>query len=187
VNVFIQKASGAFTGWLGDGPWRAKSILAALAVVIAGVGIWFHGLSSNPPAGETRSAITSSSVTTPSSTASTPAGSHRNWSKPFPFYVRMSASYVAGFCIGWFFRKLTRLILVVVALVVALLALGKFAGCDTTRMQEQVKRDGEWAQHETTTAENYLRHVLPSATTGGVGVFLGFRRRSKAGTSEPAA
>jgi uncharacterized membrane protein (Fun14 family) len=96
----------------------------------------------------------------------------------------MGASYVAGFCIGWFFRKLTRLILVVGGLVIALLAFGKFAGCDTTHTQEQVKRDTEWAQHEAATAKDYFEHLLPSATTGGVGIFLGYRRRNKAGVVE---
>jgi uncharacterized membrane protein (Fun14 family) len=99
----------------------------------------------------------------------------------------MGVSYVAGFCVGWFFRKLTRLILVVGALAIALLAYGKLTGCDVTRTQEEVKQGGEWAQHEATTAEDYLKHVLPSATAGGVGIFLGFRRRSKAAASKPVA
>jgi uncharacterized membrane protein (Fun14 family) len=98
----------------------------------------------------------------------------------------MGVSFVAGFCIGWFFRKLTRLILVVGALVIALLAYGKLAGCDMTHTQVRVKRGGEWAQHEVTAAEDYLKHVLPSATAGGVGIFLGFRRRGKAATPEAA-
>ena len=97
----------------------------------------------------------------------------------------MGASCVAGFCVGWFFRKLTRLILVVGALVIALLAYGKLAGCDTTHAQEQVKRGGEWAQHEATAAEDYFKRLLPSATGGGAGIFLGFRRRNKASAAKP--
>lgn len=73
---------------------------------------------------------------------------------------------MAGYFIGWFFRKLTRLIMVVVALVIALLAYGKLAGCDMTRAQEEAKRGGEWAQHETATVENYLKSILPSAAAG---------------------
>jgi uncharacterized membrane protein (Fun14 family) len=133
-----------------------------------------------------KAATNALSITSPNPSSAL-AGAHWNWSKPFPIYGRMGASYVAGFCIGWFFRKLTRLILVVSALVIALLAYGKLAGCDMTHTQEQVKRGGERAQHETTTAENYLKHMLPSATAGGVGVFLGFRRRSKVSTAKPPA
>jgi hypothetical protein len=63
----------------------------------------------------------------------------------FHFYVRMGASYVAAYCIGWLFRRLMRLILVVCALAIALLAYGKFAGWDMTHAQERVKHSGEWA------------------------------------------
>jgi len=185
MNTITQKMLGVFTSWSGDGPWRSKSVLAALAAVLAGMGIWFHGLSNNPPAGETGSAITNASVTTPAATASSPTGSHRDWSKPFPFYVPMGASYVAGFCIGWFFRKLIRMIVVVTALVVALLVLGKFAGCNVTPAQERVKQTGEWAQHEATTVEDYLMKLLPSAGAGGAGAFLGFRHRSKTAGLQP--
>lgn len=186
MNMLFQKISGAFDGWAGDGPWRSKSVLAALAVVVVGLGFWFSDIKNNPPPNETDNAVTNAPGNTPPNPAGAPAGTHWNWGKPFPGYVRMGASYVAGFCIGWFFRRLTRLILVVGALVIALLALGKFAGCDTTRAQEQVKRGGEWAQHEVTAVEVYFKQLLPSATAGGVGTFLGFRRRSKAAPPKPA-
>ena len=187
MNVFFQKALGVFTSLGGDGPWRSKSVLAALAAVVAGLGLWFSDIKNAPPSDVTSNVTTNAPGITSPNPSSAPAGAHWNWSKPFPFYVRMGVSYVAGFCIGWFFRKLTRLILVVVALVIALLAYGKLAGCDTTHAQEQVKRGGEWAQHEATAAEDYLKHVLPSATGGGAGIFLGFRRRSKAGAAKPPA
>jgi hypothetical protein len=70
--------------------------------------------------------------------------------------------------------------------VVALLALGRFVGCDTTHTQEQVKHTGEWAQHEVTAAEDYLEYLLPSVGAGAVGTFLGFRRRGKAAAPKPA-
>jgi uncharacterized membrane protein (Fun14 family) len=179
VNVLLQKVTGVLSTLVVDGPWRSKSVLAALAAVLAGVGIWFHGLSSNPPAGETGNAVTNASVTTPAGTAIAPTGSQRDWSKPYPFYVPIGASYVAGFCIGWFFRKLIRVILIVTALVITFLALGKFAGCNVAPAQQRFKQTGEWAQHETASAEDYLMKLLPSAGAGGAGAFLGFRRRSR--------
>jgi uncharacterized membrane protein (Fun14 family) len=187
MNVFLQKTLGVTTRWFGDGPWRSKSVLAALAVVVVGLGFWYSDIKKGPPQDQTSSTVTKAPGITPSNSTTTPAGSHWNWGKPFPGYMRVAASYVAGFCIGWFFRKLTRLILVVGALLIALLAFGKFAGCDTTRTQEQVKRGSEWAQHEATAAKDYFKNLLPSAAAGGAGTFLGFRRRSKAATPEPAA
>ena len=187
MNLFSQKTVTTLANQAADGPWRAKSVLAALAVVVVGLGFWFSDIKNHAPQSETNSTAVKASGAAPSSIASAPAGSHWNWGNPFPLHVRLGLSYVAGYCIGWFFRKLTRLILVVVALVIALLAYGKLAGCDMTHMQEQVKRGGAWAQQETTTAENYLKHMLPSATAGGTGIFLGFRRRGQAATPKPAA
>ncbi len=186
MNLFVQKARGIFTSLGADGPWRSKSVLAALAAVVAGLGLWFSDIKNSPPQNETINAVTNAPGITSPNPAVTPAGAHWNWSKPFPFYVRMGVSYVAGFCIGWFFRKLTRLIMVIGALVIALLAYGKLAGCDTTHEQEEVKRGSEWVQHEATATKDYLMHLLPSATAGGAGIFLGFRRRNKAVPAKPA-
>jgi len=157
-----------------------------LAVVVLGLGFWLSDIKNSPPSNETGSTAASAPGIMPSNPTSAAAGSHWNWSEPLPFYVRMGVSYMAGFCIGWFFRKLTRLILVVAALIVTLLACGKLAGCDTTHAQEEVKRGGAWAQHEATAARDYLLQVLPSASAGGAGIFLGFRRRSQATAPKPA-
>ncbi len=51
------------------------------------------------------------------------------------------------YCIGWLFRRVLRLILVVSVLAIALLAYGKFTGWDMTHTQEQVQHSGEWARH----------------------------------------
>ena len=187
MNLFVQKARTVFTSLGADGPWRSRSVLAVLAVVVAGLGLWFSDIKSGPPSNVTGNAATNAPGITSPNPSSAPARAHWNWSKPFPFYVRVGASYVAGFCVGWFIRKLTRLILVVGALVIALLAYGKLAGCDTTPAQEQVKRGDEWVQHEATAAEDYFKRLLPSATGGGAGIFLGFRRRNNAVPTKPAA
>jgi uncharacterized membrane protein (Fun14 family) len=187
VNVLLEKAAGALPNWVSDGPWRSKSVLAALAVAVVGLGFWCTDIKNGAPQGETGNPAAGAPGITPSGPAGAPAGAHWNWGKPFPLHVRLGVSYVAGYCIGWFFRKLSRLILVVSALVIALLAYGKLAGCDMTHAQEEAKRGGEWAQHEAAAAKDYLMHVLPSATAGGAGTFLGFRRRSKAVASQPPA
>jgi uncharacterized membrane protein (Fun14 family) len=186
VNTFAQRAYSLLFGWAGDGPWRSKSVLAALAAVLVGLWSWCSDLKNSSPQPEANVVATNAAVITPANPAAVPAGTHWNWSKPLPAYVRLGASYVAGFCIGWFFRKLIRIVVVVAALVIALLVFGKYAGCDTAPAQERVKRGGEWAQHEATVTQDYLMHLLPSATGGGAGIFLGFRRRSKSSTPQPA-
>ncbi|HEV2435484.1 MAG TPA: hypothetical protein VG077_05745 [Verrucomicrobiae bacterium] len=180
VQAFLQKASGILINRISDGPWRSKSVLAALAVVVAGLGIWVSEIKNGPTQSEAGSTVAPAPAVTP------PATGHWNWSKPFPFYVPMGVSYAAGFCIGWVFRRLIRIILAFTALVITLLALGKFAGCDVTPAQERVKHTSNWVQQEATTAKDYLQHLLPSVGAGGVGTFLGFRRRGKAAAARPA-
>jgi uncharacterized membrane protein (Fun14 family) len=179
VNGFSQSARNVVANWFGDGPWRSKSVLAAIAVIAVGLGLWVSNIKNNPPPDETNQATTNAPSITPLD-----SGSHWNWSKPFPVYVRMGASYVAAYCIGWLFRRVMRLILVAGVLVIALLAYGKFAGWDMTHTQEQVKQGGEWARHTATAEKDHLKGLLPSATAGAVGMFMGFRRRNQAGTGQ---
>lgn len=181
MNGFSQSARSIAATWFGNGPWRSKSVLAALAALVAGLALWISDIKNNPTPDETNPASVNPSETTPSD-----SGTNWNWRKPFPGYVRVSASYVAAYCIGWLFRRVLRLIFVTGALVVALIGFGKFAGWDLTRTQEQITRSGEWARHEATTTKDQLSSLLPSATAAGIGMFLGFRRRNKARISDPA-
>jgi len=188
VNTFAEKAGGFVTGLINDGPWRSKSVLAALVAVVVGLWFWFSDIKNPPPQNAANNPTTSAPSNTTTNPPDDSAGSHWNWGKPFPIYTRMGASYVVGFCLGWFFRKLLRLIVVVVAMAVALVALGRYVGLDTTHTQEEVRRGGRWAEHEVVTMEDYVKHLLPSAATGGFGTFLGFRRRNKtAVATEPPA
>lgn len=182
MNVFAQKAFGLAAGWAAEGPWRSRSVLAALLAVVVGLGSWFSDLGKSPPSTVADRGSAAVEIGAPSNPVAAPTAARLNWRKPLPAYARLGASYAAGFCLGWFFRKLTRLILVAGALVIVLLAYGKYAGLDTTHAQAEVKRGDAWAQHEAATAESHLRHLLPSAAGGGLGTFLGFRRRNKSAT-----
>ena len=171
MNEFPQTARRVYVDWFGDGPWRSKSVLAALVIVVAGFGFWISDIKPKSPPDNT--------VQTSDAPKVTPLDDHWNWNKPFPFYVRMGASYVAAYCIGWLFRRVLRLILIVSVLVIALLAYGKFVGWDTTSTQEKVKQSGKWVRHTATAEKDYLKSLLPSATAGAVGMFMGFRRRNR--------
>ncbi len=183
-----QQTSSVFAGWFENGPWRSKTVLVALAVTVIGLWFWYSNIRNSPPPIESdKAAAKSNESTSVGAAGASPSAAPSKWSKPFPGYVRMSLSYAAGYCIGWLFRKLIRLILVVFALAIALLAYGKFAGFDLKHTQEQVKRGGEWAENEATTAKDYLKHLLPSAFAGGIGTFAGFLRRNRASRTRPAA
>ncbi len=182
VNGFSQSARNTAANWFGNGPWRSKSVLAALAAVGVGLGLWVSDIKNGPPQNEAGQATTNAPAITPSAAANTSTSvTQWNWSKPFPLYVRMGASYVAAYCIGWLFRRVVKLILVFSVLAIAVLAYGKFAGWDMTHTQEQVKQGGEWARHTAATEKDRFKSLLPSATAGAVGTFIGFRRRNQAG------
>ena len=188
MKRIFQSARSVAANWFGDGPWRSKSVLAALAAVLTGMGLWFAEIKNGPPLNAEDSATTNApAITSLDPTSPPPVGTQWNWSKPFPGYVPAGASYVAAYCIGWVFRRLLRIILVISVLVLALLGLGKFAGWDLKHTQEQIKRGGAWARHEATTEKDYLKSLLPSATAGGIGIFMGFRRRNRAVAPEPVA
>jgi uncharacterized membrane protein (Fun14 family) len=188
VNDFSQKAGGVFTEWFANGPWRSKTVLVALALAVVGLWFWYSDIRNSLSLNESVPAGTKTTEPAPASPAGAPqADSPSKWSKPFPWYARMSFSYVGGYCIGWLFRKVLRLILLVIALAIALLAYGKFAGFDLKHTQEQVKQGGAWAQREATAVKDRFKHLLPSATAAGVGIFLGFLRRNRPTESKPAA
>jgi uncharacterized membrane protein (Fun14 family) len=182
MNALAQKILDGFTGWFGNGPWRSKSVLAALAVVVVGLGFWISDIKTKPQQNKTEQTTTDAPKITPLD-----SGSHWNWSKPFPFYVRMGASYAAAYCLGWLFRRVLRLILVVSVLAIAVLAYGRFAGWDMTRTQEKVTHSSEWARHTATAEKDHLKHLLPSATAGAAGMFMGFWRRSQTRVAHPVA
>jgi uncharacterized membrane protein (Fun14 family) len=179
MNPILSKEVGAVRGWAADGPWRSKSVLVAVVAILVGGAAWFSDVKKAAPQNMNANAVTNAQATMSTGAGGATGGAQWNWHRPLPIYVPVCISYVAGFCIGWFFRKLLHIVVVVVALIVGLLALGKHVGWDTTAEQEKVKHGGEWVQHEVTATENYLRHLLPSAAGGGAGAFFGFRRRSR--------
>jgi uncharacterized membrane protein (Fun14 family) len=178
MNSLSPKISDGLADWVGNGPWRSKSVIASLVVVVAGLVFWISDIKPKPAQSQPEQTMTDAPKITP-------LDDHWNWRKPFPFYVRMGASYAAAYCIGWLFRRVLRLIVVVSVLAIALLAYGKLVGWDMTNTQEKVKQSGEWVRTAANTERDHLKHLLPSATGGAVGMFMGFRRRSRAAGNEP--
>jgi len=154
-------------------------VVAALAVVVVGMGFWCSDAVKGRPA--VRPGITASDTGNPGAT-----GAPSNWSKPVPGYVRMCVSYVGGFFIGWTFRRFLKAAVAGAVLIIALLALGRHVGWDTTRAQEQVKQSRAWIQREATETRDYLKGRLPSAAAGSTGMFFGFRRNRKTTASQPS-
>ena len=165
VLVFGAAAAG------GDGPWRARTVLLALFVVVVGLGFWVRDAAKGPPPS------TATHVMTPTEKASS-AGAW-DFTQPVPGYVRICASYIGGFFIGWAFRRFIRVALALCVMAALLVGLGKYAGWNTSSAETKVKESATWVQHEAAAAREYLKGLLPSASAAAVGAFLGFRRKGK--------
>lgn len=177
-----EKSTSTVASWFSNGPWRSRTVMIALLVTLVGLFFWMgdakDGTRSDGNAPETtnRPAVTQTNPL-PNST-----DSDWDWNTPLPGYAKFSASYIVGCCVGWFFRRVTRLILVVGGIAVALLAVGHFVGLETGRAQDEVKKSSEWTKRTMETAKDSLAFAVPSAAGFGVGMFMGFRRRCIQGT-----
>ena len=153
-----------------NAPWRAKSVLLALMVVIVSGGLWIRGaLKKQFTAPEQN--------TTATTVTNTPPAQASKVNQPLPLTLRAGLSYIGGFLIGWTFRRFVRLAVVLTAMVILLIGLCKYAGCDTGATQVKVKESSMLLQREAKAARDYLKHLLPSASAAAVGTFLGFRRK----------
>jgi uncharacterized membrane protein (Fun14 family) len=150
-----------------NAPWRAKSVLLALMVVIASGGLWIRGALK-------RQFTAPQQNTTATAATHTPASS---FNQPLPLTFRAGLSYIGGFFIGWTFRRFVRLAVVLSAIVILLLGLSKYAGCDTATTKAKIKERSILLRGEAKAARDYLKHLLPSASAAAVGSFLGFRRK----------
>jgi uncharacterized membrane protein (Fun14 family) len=180
MSPLAQRILGSLFGAAaagGHGPWRAKTVLLALFVVVVGLGLWVRDVAKGPPPS------TFAHVTTSPETAA--SGGGWDLTRPFPGYVRICASYIGGFFIGWVFRRFIRLALSLAALAVLLVGVGKYAGWNVAPAETRVKESATRVQHAAAAAKDHLKGLLPSTSAGAVGAFLGFRRKDKPITPEP--
>jgi len=180
LSLLSSNVCNTFAGWFSNGPWRAKSVWVALLVVLLGGALWLSQVSKGPAGG-----FNSGSGSEYVDSGSRSPVSSWDWSRPMPVYVALCLSYAGGYCVGWFFRRLLRMVFVVVGVAVALLAMGRLLGTDTEPVEQEIRGAGDWVRHEVGAWQDLLKQFLPSAAGGGVGVFLGFRRRGRTGTSSP--
>ena len=161
----------------GDGPWRARTVLLALLVVVAGLGFWVRDVAKGSPSPAPAHVATSAEQAA--------SGGSWDFTRPVPGYVRVCASYIGGYFIGWAFRRFIRLALSLAALAVLLVGVGKYAGWNVAPAETRVKESATRVQHAAAAAKDHLKGLLPSTSAGAVGAFLGFRRKDKPITPEP--
>lgn len=97
-----------------------------------------------------------------------------------PAVARFGGSYLAGFLLGWAFRRFVMLVMVAGALVITGIALMKNAGWWTTdwgALERQVTHGLAALQHGAQGLKQVLAGYLPSAGAAAAGLFMGFRKR----------
>lgn len=151
-------------------PWNARSVRVAMVMVVLGSGLYLKDLWISAP-----------SVPVEENRPATTAPSHENDTAPgLPATLRLGASYIGGFLVGWGFRRFIGLSILVSTASLALVAIGRKTGwidLDWTLLENQVHRTTAWFQAEAGMVKALLESCLPSAGTAGVGAVLGFRRK----------
>ena len=157
-------------------PWKAKTVWAALGLMLLGGGLWIkdRAQADSPAVARGGSQFSDSSAT-----GSQSSGIHEL--KPSaPATFRFGASYVGGFFLGWTFRRFLKLTLLLSGMAIALIALGKKFGwfeLDWAALESHVRHSLAWLQGEAGAFKQFITGYLPSAGAAGVGAFLGFRRK----------
>ena len=168
----LGAAAGLLTSELARGPWRSKSFLAAVTAMLVGLGLWV--------ADAFKSGQLDSNGTTPNEIAQAdPQGIWARFHQPVPGYVRVSASYIGGFILGWAFRSFLKLVVVASCFVVGIVGLGRYAGWDTSTLQTRIEHQAAGLRERAAHTRDFLQGKLPSGMGGGVGALLGWRRRSR--------
>lgn len=94
-----------------------------------------------------------------------------------PTAMRVSASYLAGFFIGWGARRTLKWTSIATGAALAVAGVYMFMGGEAAWMESWIHSSSAWVDAKVTGAERYLVSLLPSATAATTGIILGFRRK----------
>ena len=97
-----------------------------------------------------------------------------------PKVMRVGVSLLVGFIVGFLFRMFVKTMLLVTLVIGGIFfALTYFnvVNVDLTSAQQTYDGAREWLTDQATRLKDVVLAHLPSSASGGVGVFIGFRRR----------
>jgi uncharacterized membrane protein (Fun14 family) len=159
-------------------PWKAKTVWAALVLMLLGGGIWIKDRAeTNNPIPTT---TTGGSQLSDSSGTATSSGGRHELKPSAPATFRFGASYLGGFFLGWTFRRFLRMTLLLSGAAIVLIVLAKKLGwfeLDWAAVESHLRHSLAWVQGEAGAFKEFVTGYLPSAGAAGVGAFLGFRRK----------
>jgi uncharacterized membrane protein (Fun14 family) len=97
-----------------------------------------------------------------------------------PAMAQLGGSYLAGFLLGWAFRRFLRMAAMIVAVTLACMGALKATGwldLDWPSIEAQISQTLHWLHGEAEGLKSLLTGFLPSAGAAGAGSFFGFRKK----------
>ncbi len=158
-------------------PSLGEQNLAVVTVMCFGMGLWVADAFKSGQRDSTGTPISEIGQTDPQ-------GVWARFHQPVPGYVRVSASYIGGFILGWAFRSFLKLGVAASCFVVGIVGLGRYAGWDTSTLQTRIEHQAAGLRERAAHTRDSLQGKLPSGMGGGVGALLGWRRRSRSALLE---
>jgi uncharacterized membrane protein (Fun14 family) len=164
-------------------PWTSKTLI--LAAIIGAIGVVLSGYAyATRPAVQTTGGGVGDSAMTTGLSAKGPGAPAQTFEQRIvdragPFMSKFGLSFVAGFFLGYAFKRFVK----ITALVTGIALLGLFAaqkaGLITmpwNQVQEQLQSGVGWATEHAAAYRDAAKTYLPSGVAGAVGIFMGFRR-----------
>jgi uncharacterized membrane protein (Fun14 family) len=135
----------------GRSPFSAKSVWAAISLLVGGGG----AMAAGPPDNALAAWLQGQA----------------------PAVMTIAGSYLGGFFIGWGARRTIKLTSIIAGIALALIGLFVSWGWDGSAVQSWVNSTSAWVGESIEGAGRDLIALLPSASAAGAGGVLGFRRK----------
>lgn len=165
--------------------WKSPSLIVAIVVTLVGLGLWAYATATKPAAPAARGATPDGVVSGFSSGDPLAAGSgevtasQRLIDKASPAVARFGASFIAGFCVAYAFKKFIKVTAIVVGvLFIAIFAMKKagMIDLDWAAMEDTINRSVAWLRGEAGAMKDFITGYLPSAASAAAGMFVGLRK-----------
>lgn len=166
-----------------QGLWNSKTLI--LAAIIGAIGVVLSGYAyATRPAVQTTGGRSGDSAMTTGlsakgSGATAPTFEQRIVDRAGPFMSKFGLSFVAGFFLGYAFKRFLKITAFVTGIALLGLFAAQKAGLITmpwNQVQEQLQSGVGWATEHATAYKDAAKAYLPSGVAGAVGIFMGFRR-----------
>jgi uncharacterized membrane protein (Fun14 family) len=158
---------------VGMPSWHKAVLLVAALVCGSGA---FGSIAS-------RSSATTQSVISTTAPSDDSAASDSMFGRISPHMIRIGASIVIGFVVGWYMRAFVKTVIFLGLIIVGCVWLASHFGLfhvtqgDVDTVRQRGVEAARYVEAHAETWKDWVVHKLPSAGGGTIGAWLGFKRR----------